>query len=298
MNVLYLNNSKDRFYSFLVILIFCSLGFAFSIRLLLVSYFKIDSFSQSRFTFPKPILAELSFSFDRYKSMAEGNMIRDKIINSITIQEKDVIDSNTIPIDDPSIEETLLTGVIGGHTSFALASFKEKDKEDSEEYGIFKKIGETGYRVKEISQHHAIISKDNFVMQIEVGETIKEAKSKLINKKTIPEKDGSERIVRKISRTDFYRYINNSENLYSSKLGPNLVDGKIDGYKIYSIPKGNLFYELGARNGDLIKRINGVPLNNMEKMLEIWTNIKNSTDIFIDLDRKNKIYTYHFIITN
>lgn len=44
--------------------------------------------------------------------------------------------------------------------------------------------------------------------------------------------------------------------------------------KIYQVTAEHIFYQLGARSGDIIKRVNGMPLGETEKMLEIWSAIK------------------------
>jgi len=77
-----------------------------------------------------------------------------------------------------------------------------------------------------------------------------------------------------------------------------LVDGKIEGYKLYQVARSHIFYSLGARGGDIIKRVNGMPLNDTEKMLEIWSSVKTATKITVDLERSGKIITYEFLIRN
>jgi general secretion pathway protein C len=83
-----------------------------------------------------------------------------------------------------------------------------------------------------------------------------------------------------------------------ARFGPHLVDGKIEGYKLYQVARSHIFYSLGARGGDIIKRVNGMPLNDTEKMLEIWGSVKSATKITIDLERSGKILTYEFLIRN
>ena len=98
---------------------------------------------------------------------------------------------------------------------------------------------------------------------------------------------------------DFERTLKNPADIYKdARFGPNLVDGKIDGYKIYQVPSTHIFYALGARNSDVIRRVNGMPLNETEKMMELWSNIKNSNKIIIDIDRKGKCLTYEFTVRN
>ena len=45
-----------------------------------------------------------------------------------------------------------------------------------------------------------------------------------------------------ISRTDFEKYMKNPADLYKdARFGPNLINGKIDGYKIYQVAVSHIF---------------------------------------------------------
>ena len=152
-----------------------------------------------------------------------------------------------------------------------------------------------------------MIAKNGLNLKVEIGQSIKEAKAvydemmKANSSGAIAEKDlvAAEKKMLPISRTDFEKYMKNPADLYKdARFGPNLVNGKIDGYKVYQVATSHIFYQLGARNGDIVKRVNGMPLNDTEKMLEIWAAIKNSPKVTVDLERKEKIITYEFLIRN
>ena len=68
--------------------------------------------------------------------------------------------------------------------------------------------------------------------------------------------------------------------------------------KIYQVARVHIFSQLGAESGDIIKRVNGMPLGETEKMLEIWSAVKVAQKIQVDLDRKGEIHTYAFLVRN
>lgn len=63
--------------------------------------------------------------------------------------------------------------------------------------------------------------------------------------------------------------------------------GEIEGFKIYSIKKGSLYEKIGLKNHDIIKGVNGRPLNSAEKGLELFSAIKNESHFTVDLVRNN-----------
>ncbi len=75
---------------------------------------------------------------------------------------------------------------------------------------------------------------------------------------------------------------------------PNFKDGQADGFKVFAIRPGSLFSKIGLRNGDVIKRINGLELQGPEEAFEAYQRLKDETSIQIDLVRRNqnKSFTY------
>jgi type II secretory pathway component PulC len=75
-----------------------------------------------------------------------------------------------------------------------------------------------------------------------------------------------------------------------------MVNGKMDGLRLIRVPNESIVYELGGRSGDVIKRVNGHELNQVDQMYKLWDNIKDDAFINVDLERKNQLYTYSFEI--
>jgi hypothetical protein len=75
---------------------------------------------------------------------------------------------------------------------------------------------------------------------------------------------------------------------------PAVKDGKAAGLKLYAIRPDSLWDRLGFRNGDTLVAINGSELATPEKALEIYTKLRDSTSIAVDIERRGKSLTLHY----
>ncbi|MCB1140735.1 MAG: general secretion pathway protein GspC [Leptospiraceae bacterium] len=308
MNGILLRLQKNGFYLLFPIVILLSYSLASVARATIVFLFsgneeiagsslKLNNPNQNK-KVPKTV--------NVYEDTVTGNMIRGASLTPEMLQGGNQAggpnQSIELTEDVPGAEELFITGIISGASRYARATIKEKDKDEAEEYAIGDKVA--GYRIKKILQHYVVLYKNGVNIKVEVGETLAEAKKRILENE--PEKqedsffDGNCPVTkRKISRTSFQGLLKNPADIYKdARFGPNLVEGQIDGYKLFQVPSTHIFYQLGARNGDIIKRVNGMPLNDTEKMIEIWNNVKNSSKVTVDLDRRGKCATYDFTIGN
>lgn len=93
--------------------------------------------------------------------------------------------------------------------------------------------------------------------------------------------------------------LGNPAKIYQgAQFGPHLVNGKIEGYKIARVEPTHIFAKLGAKSGDIIRKVNGYSLNDTERMLDLWKAIKTAPQVKIELERDGKIITYDFQIRN
>ncbi len=300
---------KNSFYILIPVVLFCSYSVAYLIRSILVAFLNPAQKMtlQVNRSVGMQTQSEIPKAVNIYEDMVEGNLIRGKKVVDLPVDPNAAAGGPAPVLSEelPGADETVLTGALSGHPSFARATFKEKDKEEADEFKLGEKI--VGYKLKSIADHYAIIVKNGLTLKIEIGQTIKEAKAvydEMMKNSSKPIDDtgplaSAEKKMLPISRTDFEKYMKNPADLYKdARFGPNLVNGKIDGYKVYQVAVTHIFYQLGARSGDIVKRVNGMPLNDTEKMLEIWAAIKNSPKVTVDLERKEKIITYEFLIRN
>lgn len=89
---------------------------------------------------------------------------------------------------------------------------------------------------------------------------------------------------------------NPSEILTQARAVPNIVDGKIKGFSIFSIKPGSVYEKLGIRNGDIIMRVNGVDLDSPAKALEFYGTIASASEITLDLERGGSKKTVNYTV--
>lgn len=70
-----------------------------------------------------------------------------------------------------------------------------------------------------------------------------------------------------------------------ARIVPSFKDGVAQGFKLFSIRPDSIYSKIGIQNGDVIKRINGFDLNSPEKALEIYSKLKESARIDIEVER-------------
>jgi general secretion pathway protein C len=82
-----------------------------------------------------------------------------------------------------------------------------------------------------------------------------------------------------------------------ARIVPAFEGGKTVGFKLFSIRPGSLYSKIGLQNGDVITRINGYEMSSPEKGLEIYTKLKDSKSVTVDMKRRGKPMTLDYNIT-
>jgi len=111
---------------------------------------------------------------------------------------------------------------------------------------------------------------------------------------------GGTLVTKVITREEVNKNIlGNPAKIYEgAAFGPHLVNGKIEGYKISRVNDDHVFAKLGAKSGDIIKKVNGYGLSDTERMLDLWKAIRTAPEVKIEIEREGKTITYDFQIRN
>ncbi|MBF5044912.1 general secretion pathway protein GspC [Aggregicoccus sp. 17bor-14] len=89
-----------------------------------------------------------------------------------------------------------------------------------------------------------------------------------------------------VPRPEIDNALNNLNNLaMQARIVPAFKDGQAQGFKLFSIRPDSLYSKIGVQNGDVIRRINGFEMNSPEKALEVYSKLKESSRIEIELER-------------
>ncbi len=90
-----------------------------------------------------------------------------------------------------------------------------------------------------------------------------------------------------VSRADVKEQLNNYQSLLKTARAIPYTDpktGELVGFKVTQLQPGSLFQKLGIQPGDVIKGVNGEPINSVNRALEVFANLKGSVD---DIDSVN-----------
>ncbi len=71
-----------------------------------------------------------------------------------------------------------------------------------------------------------------------------------------------------------------------ARIVPSVRNGQPDGFKLYAISTGSLWFTIGFANGDTIRRVNGHDLSTPDKALELYRKLKDATELQILVGRR------------
>jgi general secretion pathway protein C len=92
-----------------------------------------------------------------------------------------------------------------------------------------------------------------------------------------------------VDRSVVEKSLNNMNDLATqARIVPSFENGVANGFKLFSIQPGSLYASLGIENGDVIQRINGYEINSPDKALEIYSKLKESSHVTVDIKRSGQ----------
>lgn len=98
-----------------------------------------------------------------------------------------------------------------------------------------------------------------------------------------------------LRRSDIDESLEDINSLLSTALiRPHFTDGVADGLAISRIKSGSLFRKLGLRSGDIVKGINGNPIETPDDILSIYTDMKAGSPISIQIKRRGQERTINY----
>ena len=289
MTSIILTLNRNIFLIFLISIILLSFSLAYLTSVSLNYFFmtklgntiKITSTQKRNITLTLPEKRP----YEEYESVLMGNLFQLSLGTGKDSEED-------VPVEVKDIE---VLGVIAGSPKFARALIKVKDENIIQEYAIGDVV--SGNKIVKIFFNSIVVQRGNRELEIAVGESTAQAKEKTTQQSQLPETTDSKNVKKvALKRSRVIQLTQNQAQLYENKFTPITKDGKILGIKMVFIPQQNFLYELGARSGDIIRRINGQPMDNMNKLMELWQNIQTLNQITVELERGGKIIPFEILI--
>lgn len=201
-----------------------------------------------------------------------------------------------------SISELTLLGTISGPTSISRAMILKAGEKSPGVFALYKINNEVSNDV----YGNKLVGIGDSKVYLEAGG--QKVTLELYAKKTVDSQNpaanvpgaGAQQINQTLSRAEMRQKVfNNMDNaLQGLQAGPYRVNGQIVGYRLINVRPQNILFRLGARSGDIVKRVNGQILDSTQKLMSMWETMKNDPKITIDLERDGKNLRYDFNISD
>ncbi len=206
------------------------------------------------------------------------------------------LDKTSEDVNEEEIEELELTslkiallGTVTGSEQNAFAVIEETDKRKQ---GLYK-IGDSvqNATVKKILREKVVLrvgTKDEIL-------TMEESAASRRDKRRRPSKSTERGTTITVSRKDIQNSLKDINNLMSQvRIRPHFKDGKSDGLSVSRIKGGSIFSKLGLRNGDIVQKINGEPINSPDEVLVLYEKLKSGSRVSLEVTRKGEPKTMNY----
>ncbi len=82
--------------------------------------------------------------------------------------------------------------------------------------------------------------------------------------------------------------------LSDARLIPNIVGGKVQGFKISQIKRKGIFDVVGLKNGDILVGVNGKEIGAPAKAVQILSGLKGEREVTIELIRGGRKMSFSY----
>lgn len=225
--------------------------------------------------------------------------------------ETPAYDPNAPPVKS-SLRLTLVGTMVANRPEWSFAAIRDENKPDTGLYMIGDRVLTAD--IMEIEQKRVILMNDGRKEYISMGEdppgstavaTVSTAP--MLNEPPAPMGGGTGNdaeiactgddctIPRDVVQSSL---ANMSALATQARIVPSFKDGVANGFKLFSIRPGSIYSKIGVQNGDVIRKINGYEINSPDKALEVYSRLKESSKIEIELERRGQPVKKSYTISN
>lgn len=264
-----------------------------------------------------PFIPEVKTPKERYVDLKrkDYSAILDRNIFNSIVEDMDELGAvPEIDIAEENIEETPLNlrlrgTVVNENPRYSFAIIEDKKGRDSK-LGIYY-IGDSVQDkavVKKIERKRVFLERGGKIEVLKLfedNEVIKKLLPSSHAKVKKRRKRRSEDIgIRAVSESSYIldqeevdKALSNLSNLLTqARVVPHFKKGKPDGFRIFAIRPNSLFQKIGLKNGDILKRINGLDITTTEDALAAFQSLRNETNLTLDLERDKERFTFDYTI--
>jgi general secretion pathway protein C len=92
-----------------------------------------------------------------------------------------------------------------------------------------------------------------------------------------------------VARSEVDSALENMSQLFTQiRAVPHFEGGQSVGFRLFAIRRGSLFDRIGLKNGDIIRSINGNPMNDPGKAMALLQQLRDDNNLDVDITRNQQ----------
>jgi type II secretion system protein C len=203
---------------------------------------------------------------------------------------------------------TLIGIIIAEKAASTAAIFRN---ENSGEITILR-VGETilDLELSEVFENRIIFKKGDETFQVFMGRgkianvskpsQVSSDDPKIPEKQTLPPDNIAETsaATKEFSRAEMEKKLEDEWPLLmqETRFVPYLAEGRISGFRITQMSDKSLLYEIGVRTDDIIKEVNGVELDSLETVMQLYTKFRDLNNFEVVILRRGKPLRFSYVL--
>ena len=225
--------------------------------------------------------AKTALKNNAYDTIIKRNLFKVEVEHTTSPSSKEEIEATPVEALEPTSLKLALWGTVTG-VSRVYAVIEDKTTRQQALYEIGDLIQEA--TLKQILRHKVILTyqgKDQ-VLEMEFDNPTAAASQHPFKTIQPPEISLDKRLIDES--------IHDMGMLMKQiKIRPHFTEGEPDGLMLYGIRPNSVFMQMGLRNGDIVKEINGMPITSAMDASTLFSQIKDAQEAKLTLFRQGKI---------
>jgi len=201
-----------------------------------------------------------------------------------------------------TVDNLILMGTITGPPVITRAMIMKKGEKNPGIFALWKINDEItndvyGYKLVRVDSERVTLETNGEKRYLDLFPKIETSQPQ---GKPLPSVSGGDGHKLNVSRAEIKQQVlNNMDNASKGLvISPYRENGEVVGYHLKKVRPYNILYKYGIRSGDIIRRINGHPMNSMDKFYKMWENLQNESRIVLDVEREGKLTSFEWNITD
>jgi general secretion pathway protein C len=237
-----------------------------------------------------PRQAELSHGKNQYDIIVKRNLFNAEIEEKIESPDKQETENAAPEKLEPTTLKLVLWGTVTGEGQ-VYAVIEDKKIRQQALYEVGDSV--QGAKVVKILRHQVILNHEG---KDQILEMETDTKNVSVSRKFPPAISSNTAFGNKKDMDDFPDDMNSL--MRQVKIRPHFTEGEPDGLMVYGIRPNSVFRQMGLRNGDILKDINGTQISSAEDASTLYSEIQGSDDAKITIFRRGKIQELSYQVKN